>query len=199
MELHLFFIWERYVLPHMKVSPKLKYKISGRNYSFSESQFKDAVIKSFSRADVMRTLNLTIGGANYGNVRRLVKQLNLDISHWTGQGHLKGKTHNWTKKRLLSDILVEHSTYTSTSKLKKKLVAEKIFEDKCFICGLKVWNNKSISLQLDHINGNGEDNRIENLRLLCPNCHSQTETFCRKKKMVGAEGIDPPIPLGSSV
>lgn len=64
---------------------------------------------------------------------------------------------------------------------KKRLISERGWEDKCMVMGcpnpLPMWNGKPITLQLDHINGVGDDNRIENLRVICPNCHSQTDTF----------------------
>jgi len=56
-----------------------------------------------------------------------------------------------------------------------------LLEYKCSICGINTWLNKPLTLQLDHINGDNRDNRIEILRLLCPNCHSQTDNFCGKK------------------
>ena len=64
--------------------------------------------------------------------------------------------------------------------MKARLLNNELLEYKCSICNLVEWNGKAISLQLDHINGQRKDNRIENLRLLCPNCHSQTDTFCGK-------------------
>lgn len=74
-------------------------------------------------------------------------------------------------------ILVEHSTYHRRS-LKKRLIQEGLILERCNECGLEpVWNNKSLTLQLDHINGVKDDNRLNNLQLLCPNCHSQTQTF----------------------
>ena len=66
--------------------------------------------------------------------------------------------------------------------LKKRILRAGLLKNECYICGLKEWLNKPIVLQLDHINGNNKDNRIENLRLLCPNCHSQTSTWCGKNK-----------------
>lgn len=81
----------------------------------------------------------------------------------------------------LKDILVENSTYQST-KLKKRLVDEEIKQDRCEICGQgNTWNDKLLVLQLDHINGIHTDNRLENLRIVCPNCHTQTDTFCTRK------------------
>jgi hypothetical protein len=80
--------------------------------------------------------------------------------------------------RPLAEILVERSTYTNRQSLKKKLIKAGLKEDVCEICGqLPMWNNKPLVLQLDHINGVGDDNRIENLRIICPNCHTQTPTF----------------------
>ena len=57
-------------------------------------------------------------------------------------------------------------------------------KEECVLCGQNnSWNGMKLVLQLDHINGNNKDNRIENLRILCPNCHTQTETFCRSRKI----------------
>ena len=79
-------------------------------------------------------------------------------------------------------ILVENYTYTTIFRLKKQLVKEKLLEYKCSICSLKEWLNQPISLQLDHINGIRNDHRLENLRFLCPNCHSQSETYAGRNK-----------------
>lgn len=78
----------------------------------------------------------------------------------------------------ISEILVDNSTY-NRQQLKIRLIKEKLLEEKCYICGLlPIWQDKPLTLQLDRINGKNNDNRLPNLRLLCPNCHSQTETFC---------------------
>lgn len=85
------------------------------------------------------------------------------------------------KSRPLSEILTQGVDYQS-SKLKKRLVKEGYKEDKCELCGqLPQWNGKPLVLQLDHINGDHFDNRLENLRIVCPNCHTQTDTFCTKR------------------
>lgn len=75
-------------------------------------------------------------------------------------------------------ILIANSTYTNTWRLKKRLINAGILKDECLDCGIGTeWNGKILSLQLDHINGINSDNRLENLRILCPNCHSQTDTY----------------------
>ncbi len=82
----------------------------------------------------------------------------------------------------LKEILEGKHPQYQTFKLKKRILKEKILENKCAICGITEWNKKTISLQLDHIDGNGHNHKLENLRLICPNCHSQTDTFCGKNK-----------------
>ena len=79
--------------------------------------------------------------------------------------------------------MVENSTYQNTTKLKERIIREGIIPYECALCGNKgEWNGKKLVLQLDHINGKHFDHRKENLRFLCPNCHSQTETFSGKNK-----------------
>lgn len=72
-----------------------------------------------------------------------------------------------------------HPQY-QTLKLKKRLLNEGFFENSCSECGISEWNGKPLNIQLDHINGDCSDHRLENLRMLCPNCHSQTDTYCGK-------------------
>lgn len=151
-------------------------------YKYDKDLLEKAVKESLSIAGVCRKLNIRPIGGNYKTIKFYIKLHGIDYSHFTGQGWNVGENYrNFGKVAKLEDILVENSTYTSTSKLKKKLIKEGIKEDKCEKCGLTEWNNEPISLHLDHINGNNMDNRLENLRLLCPNCHSQTETYCNSK------------------
>jgi 5-methylcytosine-specific restriction endonuclease McrA len=112
------------------------------------------------------------------------RELGLDTGHMTGQGWNKGWPANPSRERIIAlpDILVKNSTYTTIWRLKRRLLREGILQYKCYLCGLTEWNGKPITLQLDHINGMHLDHRIENLRLLCPNCHSQTATFAGLNK-----------------
>ena len=95
---------------------------------------------------------------------------------------LEFKNGGATSKIPLDEILDGKHGYYPTLKLKKRLIKDGILEYKCDECGLDSWNNKNIVLQLDHINGISNDHRLNNLRLMCPNCHSQTETYCGRNK-----------------
>ena len=112
------------------------------------------------------------------NIERLKKELEeQDIDYST----LPVKTI--LEKQPIEEILVEDSNYQS-SKLKKRLIEAGLKEHKCEICGnTGEWQGKRLTLQVHHINGNHRDNRIENLQILCPNCHSQTNNHSIKKNM----------------
>jgi hypothetical protein len=150
---------------------------------YTDQDIIDAVRSSFSISQVLKALHLSPTGANYKGMHDHFARLGLDTSHFTGQGHLRGKTHSWTPKRPLSEILVENSTYRANNKLKRRLLREGLLFNRCYECGLEpFWNGKLLVLVLDHINGNYSDYRLENLRLLCPNCHSQQETFAGRNR-----------------
>ena len=148
---------------------------------YTDEQFIEAVKESFSVRECLNKLNLRQTGGNYKQFKNRVKILNLDISHFTGQGHLKGKQNIWHIKTELKDILVIDSTFQS-HKLKIRLIKEGLKIYKCECCGNTEWMGNKIPLELDHINGINTDNRIENLKLLCPNCHALTDTYRGKNK-----------------
>jgi hypothetical protein len=150
---------------------------------FDRETFVGAVRESHSIAGVLRKLGLRVAGANYAMVHRMVAEYGLRTDHWTGMGHLRGRRHNWARKCPLSLILVSPSAFRgSTSSLKDRLLREKLIMPGCAICGISEWCGEHLVLHLDHVNGNRFDNRIENLRVLCPNCHSQTSTYCGRNK-----------------
>ena len=111
-------------------------------------------------------------------LKRRIAELDCDISHF-GK---KEKTQSPQARYSLDEILIENSTYANISRLKERLVREGRLEYKCQNCGIKEWQSKPLSLHLDHINGKNNDHRIENLRFLCPNCHSQTDTYAGRNK-----------------
>lgn len=151
--------------------------------TITDEQFIQAIKSSFSVREAVSKLDLAHAGGSYKFFWKRAKELNADTSHFRGKGWLKGRKHNFSKKIPLSEILIENSLYTSTNHLKKRLIKEGILINKCSKCQLTgIWNGEPIVLQMDHINGVCDDHRIENLRLLCPNCHSQTSTYCSSKR-----------------
>jgi hypothetical protein len=154
----------------------------GRKKTWTDEQFAEAAKKNYSARATLIAIGLNGDGANYKTVRRIVKRMGLNISHWTGQSHLRGKSATWSVKPL-DAILVENSEYGNTSSLKKRLIRLGFLQNECVICGqCPQWEGKSLVMVIDHINGINNDNRLENLRLLCPNCNSQQKTFCRGVK-----------------
>ena len=153
-----------------------------RRRTWSDADLRRAVANSRSMAGVIRHLNLKVGGSVYPMLRDRIGELGLDTSHFTGQGWSKGLSVTTRRGRPLSEILVANSDYRSTTGLRRRLLKEEIKEARCEGCGLTEWRGVPIPLQLDHIDGDRRNNRLENLRLLCPNCHAQTDTWCGKNK-----------------
>lgn len=155
--------------------------MSGRKWT--DRQFIEAVRTSLSYADVMRKIGLKSIGSNYETVKRKIKEFNLDTSHMTGQAWNQGDRYKPVKGvQSLETILIKNSFYKSTYCLKYRLLKEHRKEYKCECCGNTEWMGKPIALELHHINGIKNDLRIENLQLLCPNCHAFTDNYRGKNK-----------------
>lgn len=148
----------------------------GRSRSWTDEQLAAAVKASLSVSGVIQRLGLAICGGNYKNVQACAAKLGLDTSHWTGQGHRRGSRIPVRPAAPLGEVLV-CDRYSQPGKLKRRLISEGILQRKCAWCGRKIWRGLPILLELDHIDGDHLNNEIENLRLLCPNCHAQTPTY----------------------
>lgn len=150
-------------------------------FTVANEELNLIIQSSKSKVEVLRKLGVAnpFGGGWYRDINRYIINNNIDISHFTGSVHNKGKT-GYLNPFIPNDrIFVINSNY---EKIANRVRKHKLLEYKCSECFLTTWQNKSIVLHLDHINGNSTDNRLENLRWLCPNCHSQTDTYCRGHK-----------------
>lgn len=150
----------------------------------SVGELSQVVKESDSLGGVLKHYGLDTSSSNYRCLKDRLHRDGIDFSHIKlGMDSNKGRNNSWSRAKIipLEEILVEHSTYSRT-KLKARLLKSGLLTNVCCICGaLPEWNGKALSLQLDHINGISDDNRLGNLRILCPNCHSQTETFAGKR------------------
>lgn len=150
-------------------------------YQVSDETFIEIVKNANTYSDCLRALGLTTnGGSSTDILKRRISELKCDISHFHNTN--KGSSN---AKYSLDEILVENSTYANLSRLKERLVKEGRMEYKCEKCGISEWLGQPLSLHLDHRNGINNDHRQENLRFLCPNCHSQTDTYAGKNKNKG--------------
>lgn len=118
-----------------------------------------------------------VGGEDYKEIRQLAEDLSVELK-FSYKRNTISKIDN--KKQDLKNILVENSQYKDATKLKKRLINEGLKEYKCERCKNTEWEGEPIPLQIHHINGVHNDNRIENIQLLCPNCHSLTDTYAGK-------------------
>ena len=148
-------------------------------YTYTEDELREAVKTSTSIRQVLDKLNIVPAGGNYQTTNRRIQNLGIDTSHFTGQAWNKGKVIG--PKRDIKEYLRENSVVQSF-RLKNRLLAEGLKEHKCECCGITEWNGQPAPIELDHINGNHHDNRLENLRILCPNCHAQTDTYRSKNR-----------------
>jgi hypothetical protein len=141
---------------------------------YTEHQLGEAVKNSTSLAQTLSKLGVAPYGGNYVVLKKAIEHFNLDTSHFTGQVWNKGKTIGPKQplERYLSNQLQIQSY-----KLKRKLLSGGILKKRCSSCQRIEWLGQPIPLELDHINGDHSDNRLFNLRLLCPNCHALTPTY----------------------
>lgn len=151
----------------------------------TDNEIGDAISMSRSLADVLRKLGVRPGG-NQARLRARIQQAGLDVSHFVGQGWRRGVRVPVIAPTPLIEVLVKGSPARSTSDLRKRLIAEGLKGYRCERCSLTAWNDRPIPLELDHANGIRDDNRLENLRILCPNCHAQTETYRGRNIGIGA-------------
>ena len=155
-----------------------------RSRSWTDHQLIESVSQSKSIRSVIFALGLIPAGGNYHQVQERIKELAIDISHFTGQGWNKGTIYHSNSRPLLQNLLVVGSNIQSF-KLKLRLYEEGLKTPICELCGwCEVSIDGRIPLELDHINGVHNDNRLENLRVLCPNCHSLQPTHRGRNKKV---------------
>lgn len=140
---------------------------------------KRIVSESFSKAECLRKITGKATTGNYQTLDRVILENSIDTSHFTGQLWNKGK--NLGFKRPVGDYLNNSFPITPHS-LKLRLIKEGVLNRLCSVCGFSEWMGREIPLELDHIDGNRYNNNLENIRIICPNCHAQTDNYKSKNR-----------------
>lgn len=144
--------------------------------NYNKDYIENLAKKSLNMTELMNKLGYTHNsGSSRITVYKYLTENSIDISHFDNSKTIK-------KYNSLLDIFKENSTYTNIFRLKEKIIKYDLLEYKCAICGNNgIWNNKKLTLELDHINGDNMNHSLNNLRFLCPNCHSQTSSYSKSK------------------
>lgn len=153
---------------------------------YTMDDLRSAVASSTSMSGVLRALGLVVaGGGSRGLVRRAIEALGLDVTHWVGQAHRRGRVY--PTQRAWGEVL-RKGVRVNTNRLRQRLIADGILAPVCVSCQQDVWLGRPIPLELDHVDGDKTNNLLENLRLLCPNCHALTPTYRGKNRASMRQG-----------
>jgi transposase-like protein len=149
---------------------------------FTEEEARKAIAESRSWAESLRRLGYCHTGANPQTLKKWAGIWAIDTDHFDGAAVSNEALQRSSRKIPLAEVLVEGSTY-NRSHLKRRLYEEGLKKPECELCGQgEIWRGSRMSLILDHINGDRTDNRLENLRIVCPNCAATLDTHCGGNK-----------------
>lgn len=172
--------------PHRRLRRSRKTPATTRPHSIADDPgrrvLRALADKHHSKSDILRELGKPVRASAYSWLRRLAEQHAVELPN----GRTAPSSARNRYRIPLDRILTKDSTYTCSRMLKRRLIEEGLLEEKCYgqACPVSgpVWRNEPITLQLEHKNGIATDNRINNLTLLCPNCHSQTDTYSGRNR-----------------
>ena len=147
---------------------------------YTDEALAAAAARSVSYAATLRQLGVPVTGGQHAHLARRIRRAGIDTAHFLGQAHNRGTTWQRRDPLLALVVLPSGSDRPKTTLLRKAMLVSGVVEA-CALCGGDgTWLGQPLRLVIDHISGDWLDNRLENLRFLCPNCHAQTSTWCRK-------------------
>jgi hypothetical protein len=156
-------------------------------YSYSRDELELATKGNESVSGVLRAMGMAPSGGQHSHIKKLLSKFGIDTSHFTGSaGSGRGAKHSGGPERKTPELILtlkpKGGRYEQTALLRRALF-ELGRRWECEGCGNSgEWRGVPLTLQIDHVDGNRHDDRVSNLRFLCPNCHSQTETFGNRKR-----------------
>lgn len=156
--------------------------MAGRPLSYTEEQAREAIASSYSWAESLRKLGLCPSGGGWRVLKKYAALWEIPTDHFDPSRAIEGNLR--LPARPLGEVLVQSSTY-SRQHVKRRLFGEGLKEPKCEMCGQgEMWHGRPMGMILDHINGVRNDHRLENLRIVCPNCAATLDTHCGRKNWV---------------
>lgn len=148
-------------------------------HDYSENKLREICASSYTYRECLVKIGAAASGGNYSVLKNKIQRYGIDISHFTLQGWNKGKKMG--PKRSIEEYLSNRKPIQSW-KLKKRLLNDKYFDHKCYMCNKETWMNQPIPIELHHIDGDNLNNNLSNLTILCPNCHALTDNYRGKNK-----------------
>ncbi len=154
------------------------------NRKYTKENLQEIANKCFSFRQMILELGLKETGGNYSNIQKRCKEFSVDTSHFFGMVWYKKGHPSFSKiGKPLEEYFVKGDKKLSSSTVKSRLINNALRDYKCESCGINEWLGGRIVLELHHVNGDPTDNRLENIQLLCPNCHSRTHNYCKRKEL----------------
>jgi len=151
-----------------------------RGPRYSEAEARRAIAESISCSEALRRLGMCASGGSHRILKKYAQLWGISTKHWDPYAAVRGQGPR--RRRPIDEILVEHSPF-ARHHLKERVYAEGLKQPICELCGQgEVWRGKVMGLILDHVNGVSDDNRLSNLRIVCPNCAATLDTHCARKR-----------------
>lgn len=163
--------------------------MTNKIYETTDEQFVNLLKTSTNISEVLFKLGYSVKGNSwaFSKIRQRMTDLNVDNNIFKGKSPL---IQTVKERKVNKKDLFRENCKHARSILRRTILKEGLIPYKCEICGVTEWNDKTLSLELDHINGINNDNRLENLRFLCPNCHSQTSTYGSRNQQLNESSYE---------